>query len=80
MTVFLIIHCAPLNTKTPQKMFIKKAFKKKIYLYSNVLLPCNFPLISNDVSCHQILSELGKVNLLDYTPVQGFVHSVLLDS
>jgi len=61
-------------------MFIKKAFRKQIYSYSNILLPCNSLLISNDVSGHQILSELGEVNLLDYAPVQGFVFSVLLDS
>lgn len=79
VTIFLIIQCAPLKAKIPQQIFIK-ASKKKIYSYSNVLLPCNSPLISNDVSGHQILSELGKVNLLDYLPVQGFVHSVLLDS
>lgn len=61
-------------------MFVKKAFKKQIYSYSNILPPCNSLLISSDVSGHQILSELKEVNLLDYPPVQGFVCSVLLDS
>lgn len=83
MTVFLIILCAyhkALITKAPHQMFIKKAFTKQIYSYSNILLPCNSLLISNDVSGHQILSELKEVNLLDYPPVQGFACSVLLDS
>lgn len=80
MTVFLIILRAPRTTKAPQQMFIKKAFKKQICSYRNILLPCNSLLIFHDVSGHQILSELREVNLLDYPPVQGFVCSVLLDS
>lgn len=80
LTVFLIILCAPLITKAPQQMFIKKAFKKQFYSYSYILLPCNSLVISKDVSVHQILSELREVSLLDYPPVQGFVCSLPLDS
>lgn len=66
MTVFMVILCAPLTAKAPWQTFLKDVFKKQIYSYNNILLPCNSHLISNDVSGHQILSQLREVNLLDY--------------
>lgn len=80
MTLFVIIRRAPLTRKAPHQMFIKKAFRKQIYSYSNILLPCNSVLISTYVSGHQVLSELREVDVLDYPPVQGFVCRVLLDT